>query len=40
MGEEPDERCEAIGLHEDFEQDQHAIALTEEVFDPAQALGL
>jgi hypothetical protein len=27
-------------LHEDFEQDQHAIALTEEVFDPAQALGL
>ena len=39
VGEEAREPGEAIGFHKDIEQVQHAIALADEVFDPAQALG-
>ena len=38
VGEEPGEPGEAIGFDEDIEQVHHAIALADEVFDPAQAL--
>ena len=37
--EEPRELDEAIRFDKDIEQVQHAIALADEVFDPAQALG-
>ena len=39
MGEEAGEPGEAIRFHEQIQEVQQAIALTDEVFDPVQTLG-
>ena len=39
VGEELSKPCEAISIHKDIEQVQHAIALTDEFFELAQTLG-
>lgn len=40
VGEEPGTPREAIGFHKDIEQVQHARALTDEIFELAQTLGV